>query len=134
MNTLTLKSEHGKQYVFDPIRKKYYLYTPEEHVRQILLHYMLHHKQYPKVLISVEKKIQVNQKSKRYDIIVYKNDKPWMLVECKQENEPIQTETWQQILSYNTVIKAVFLVVFNGVDMLCFDTQTQEYTQDLPNF
>src|SRR3954469_6021563 len=56
---LKLKEEAGKTFVFDPVRKKWLVLTPEEHVRQYFLRYLIDGVQYSPALIAVEKKIMV---------------------------------------------------------------------------
>ena len=77
---LKLKQEEERTSVFDPVRKKWIILTPEEHVRQYLLQYMLQYMAYPSSLIAVEKRILVGKVFKRFDLVVYdKNHQPWLL-------------------------------------------------------
>ena len=71
---LKIKNKENKQYVFDEIRKKNILLTPEEWVRQNCIQYLIREKKYPKSLISVEKKLSINTLTKRYDIVVFNSD------------------------------------------------------------
>ena len=68
---LLIKNTENKLYVFDEVRKKNILLTPEEWVRQNCIQFLIHEKKYPKSLISVEKKISVNSLTKRYDIVIF---------------------------------------------------------------
>ena len=68
---LIIKNKENKQYVFDEVRKKNILLTPEEWVRQNCIQFLIHEKKYPKSLISVEKKISINSLTKRYDIVIF---------------------------------------------------------------
>ena len=78
---LKLRQADGKTSVFDPIRKKWIILTPEEHVRQYMIGHFTEVLHYPPSLMAVEKTIQVGNLSKRFDIVVYSRDhKPWMLV------------------------------------------------------
>src|SRR5689334_8668153 len=87
---LRLKHEAGKVFVFDPVRRKWLVLTPEEQVRQYLLAHLTGTMQYPQSLIAVEKKIMVGAMHKRFDIVVYdRTHNPWMLVECKAPEIPI---------------------------------------------
>jgi hypothetical protein len=113
------QEEHG-QYIFDFIRKKYVLLTPEEWVRQHILVYMCEVLAYPKGLISVEKEIKVNQMKKRYDIVVYDSGhKPWMLVECKEQGVPINDKTLQQLLQYHQYLQCPYWLLTNGNQHFC---------------
>ena len=81
--------------------KKWIQLSPEEHVRQALLHYFIEFKQYPIGLISVEKKINYGSLTKRYDIVVHdRNQQAWLLVECKAPEIPINQNTLYQLLQY----------------------------------
>jgi hypothetical protein len=75
----------NKKLIFDPIRKKYIVLTPEEQVRQNILAYLVEHKNYPINNIAVEKQIKVSGKNRRFDIVIYdKEFVPIVLIECKQ--------------------------------------------------
>ncbi|MEZ5016805.1 MAG: type I restriction enzyme HsdR N-terminal domain-containing protein [Flavipsychrobacter sp.] len=119
---LRLKKEHNKTYVFDIIRKGWYVLTPEEHVRQYFLHYITETLQYPSSLIAVEKLIVVGSLRKRFDIIVYNRDhKPWMLIECKAPEVPITELTLNQLLSYQQTAQCSYWVITNGHQNFCAD-------------
>ena len=130
--TLKTKTIEGKEYIFDPVRRKWILLQPEEWVRQQFLHYLIHEKGYPISLISVEKQLKLGQRVKRYDIVVYKQDKPWMLVEVKQENEAINPASLSQLLSYNTILKAAYLVLTNGREVHCYGLANEAWTHQVP--
>ena len=77
---LKLKQQDGKPYIFDPIRKAWYVLTPEEHVRQYLIRYFLDIAAYPAGMLAVEKQIKVGNRSKRLDIVIYdRAHRPWRL-------------------------------------------------------
>ena len=62
--------DKGKK-IFDVIRQKYVILTPEEWVRQHMIHYLIDFKAYPKGLMAVEKSIKVDALVRRPDIVVY---------------------------------------------------------------
>lgn len=103
-----------KDQIFDPFRKIWILLTPEEWVRQNTLQYLTQICQYPSALIAVEKTIQLGELKKRFDIVVYKNERPWMIIECKKARTNIDEKTLQQILQYQQVLAALYLVMTNG--------------------
>jgi len=116
-----LQRKGGKLAIFDSIRKKYIVLTPEEWVRQHFIHFLVDHLHYPKGLIKVESKTAYNQMSKRYDILIYRNDgNPWMIVECKAPHIKITRATLEQISQYNKNIKANFIAVTNGMIHYCW--------------
>lgn len=115
-----ITKEGGKEMIFDRFRKKYVVLTPEEWVRQNFLNYLVKVLQYPASLIAVEKEIFLGEMKKRYDIVIYNRaTQPWMLVECKEMNVPLTEHTMQQVIRYNMVIPATYLVITNGVNTFC---------------
>ena len=111
-----LKKIDEKRFIFDEIRKKYIELTPEEWVRQNCVRFLINEKKYKSQLIAVEKKIILNNLTKRFDIIAYDNNgDPNLLVECKAPNIAIRQETFDQILSYNRVINSKYLMITNGI-------------------
>ena len=109
-----IKKEGEKEYIFDALRKKWLLLTPEEWVRQNFLQYMILVKKYPASLIAVEKEIELVDLKKRFDIVLYKNAKPWMMVECKETTVALDRKVLDQILRYNMSLKVPYLVITNG--------------------
>ncbi len=69
---------------------------------------------YPAALIAIEKTIQLGDLNKRFDILVYQGEKPWMIIECKEPNTPLSDKTIQQLLQYQQVLEATYLIVSNG--------------------
>ena len=65
-----VKEQDNKQFIFDIARKKWVFLTPEEWVRQHILHYLVHDKKYPTSLIAVERGIELNGTQKRFDSLV----------------------------------------------------------------
>ncbi len=117
---LKYKIENNTRYVFDTIRKKYLVLSPEEWVRQHLIGYMLLTLEYPAGLLSVEKQIRVGALSKRYDLVVYNHDfRPCLLAECKRPDVPVTEQTLYQLLQYHSVIGAKFWVLTNGPQTYC---------------
>ena len=109
-----IKALHGKDQIFDPFRKTWVVLTPEEWVRQNLLQYLVQNLDYPSSLIAVEKEIKLGELSKRFDIVVYKNEMPWMIIECKEAKVTLNEKTMEQILQYQQVLTAQYLFISNG--------------------
>ena len=119
---LKLRPAGDKVSVFDPIRKKWIFLTPEEHVRQYIIHYLTDIMQYPAPLMAVEKNIKVGTLSKRFDIVVYNRDhKPWMLVECKAPEIPVSESTLRQLLNYQSTVQSSYWLLTNGHQTFCAD-------------
>lgn len=109
-----IKAINGKDQIFDPFRKIWVVLTPEEWVRQNLLQYLVQTLHYPSSLIAVEKEIKLGELSKRFDIVVYKNELPWMIIECKEAKVALNEKTMEQILQYQQVLTAQYLFMSNG--------------------
>ena len=109
-----IKAINGKDQIFDPFRKTWVVLTPEEWVRQNLLQYLVQNLQYPASLIAVEKEIKLGELSKRFDIVVYKNELPWLIIECKEAKVALNEKTMEQILQYQQVLTAQYLFISNG--------------------
>ncbi len=118
--------------VFDPVRKKWLLITPEELVRQHLLQYFLLEKAFPAALIKLEHPLMINTLQKRSDMVVYSREgKPFMLIECKAPEVKLNEDTLMQILRYNIKLNAPYLVLCNGLRTLCFHNGKPS---DIPHF
>lgn len=109
-----IKEEHGRELIFDEVRKRWVKLTREEWVRQNFIQYLIQIKHYPGKLISIEKEIWLHDVKRRYDIVVYKQSYPWMIVECKEMNIPLQGEVLQQLLHYHLIVPCSYLVITNG--------------------
>ena len=131
-----IQKEAGKDCIFDPLRKSWIILTPEEWVRQNFIQYLVQEKQYPTSLIAIEKSIQLGELKKRFDIVVYKEDKPWMLIECKEANVEINEKTFDQILQYQQVLDAQYIIMTNGHNTYGAEIKTgsMHYLQSLPDY
>lgn len=133
------KNSENKVAIFDEIRKKFIILTPEEWVRQHVVRFLLEEKKYPKAYINVEKAIKINNLTKRYDIVVFKPDGTvFLLVECKATNISITQENFDQIARYNLVLKAQYLMVTNGLKhyfcQMDFENEKYSFLENLPNY
>jgi hypothetical protein len=125
--------------IFDAIRKKFIILTPEEWVRQHVVQFLMIEKNYPKSLLNVEKVLQVNGLRKRYDIVVYNSDGTiHILIECKAPEIPISQSTFDQIAQYNMTLQSNYLMVTNGLNhYFCqMDNENEKYQflTELPNY
>ena len=88
--SFNIKLIEQRKYIFDFIRRKFVILTPEEWVRQNFLKYLVDEKKYPASLIAVEMEFKLNNLSKRSDAVVYnKLGKPFLIVECKASSVKI---------------------------------------------
>ncbi len=125
--------------VFDPIRKKYVLLTPEEYVRQQFVMYLITEKKYPKGLTSIEKQLEVFNLKKRTDIVIYdKSGNVLLIVECKAPDIKITQDVFDQITRYNMNFKAKYLIVTNGLNHYCCQPDYQsfdyQYLKEIPYY
>jgi len=133
------KNSENKVAIFDEIRKKFIILSPEEWVRQHVVHYFLTEKKYPKSLINVEKLLKINGLTKRYDVVVFNPDGSiFILVECKAPEVKISQSTFDQIARYNLTMKAQYLMVTNGHNhyfcQMDFDNEKYQFLSALPNY
>jgi hypothetical protein len=132
------KHENGVS-VFDEIRKKFIILTPEEWVRQHAVQFLLKERKYPKSLVNVEKVLKINGLTKRYDIVVFNNDGSiFLLVECKAPEVPISQDTFDQIARYNMAMDAEYLMVTNGLNhyfcQMDFENERYNFLRELPEY
>ena len=117
-----IKKENDQELIFDAFRKRWVVLTPEEWVRQNILQFITEIKKYPAKLIAVEKEIYLGELKKRCDIVVYSRDSlPWMIIECKEMNVPLDTKVPEQILRYHITLPAKYLLITNGSYSFCFE-------------
>lgn len=136
---LQIQDEAGKLTVFDSLRKKFLVLTPEEWVRQHIIHYLISHKHYPRSLFALERGLKYNERQKRFDILVLdRGGSPFLLVECKAPEIKLSQKTAEQIAVYNKSIGARFLAISNGMQHLSleYDKAAGIYKQlrDFPDF
>jgi len=136
---LQLKVSKGKRYIFDLIRKKYLVLTPEEIVRQLIILYLIEEKNYPKNKIRVEMGLTVNELTKRCDILIFnKNFEPVLLVECKAATVKINQKVFEQIATYNMTLQVPYLLVTNGPQNYCsfidHERQRFDFLKEIPDY
>lgn len=134
-----LKQEANKTFIFDFVRKKYLVLTPEEWVRQHFIHFLIIEKNTPLSLIVIEKGLKLNEMQKRADVLIYSKSKmPLVLVECKAASVKITQETFYQIARYNMVFKVPYLIVTNGLTHYCCKVDVENnsvvFLEDIPMF
>ena len=108
------KNEESVIQVQDPLRKKWLVLSPEEWVRQHVVHWLLYHTGYPSALLSLERGVK-GRLSGRTDVLGFdRNASPLLLVECKSAEVEISSETALQAMNYNSTLKARFIWLSNG--------------------
>lgn len=111
-----LVERESRLHIFDGLRKKWLLLTPEEWVRQHFIQFLISEKSIPKGLIKIEGGLKLNTLQKRSDIVVFgRLGNPWLIVECKAPGINITQEVFDQVALYNRVHQATYLCVTNGL-------------------
>jgi len=111
---ITLKAD--QHFIFDELRKKHLVLTPEEWVRQHFIHYLILEKKFPRSLIQIEAGLNLNDRQKRTDIVIFNTSgERIMVIECKAPGIKISQGVFDQAARYNSVHKAKWLVVTNGL-------------------
>lgn len=134
-----LKSNENKVFIFDKLRKKYLVLTPEEWVRQHYVSYLMEIKKYPASLIALEKQLTINNRKKRTDILVFNTlGNPDIIVECKAPGIKITQAAFDQIARYNLKLKANYLIVTNGLEhfycKMDFENETYIFLKEIPDY
>ncbi len=129
----------GKLKIFDPLRKRYLVLTPEEWVRQHFIQFLVKEKGFPGGLFSIEHKVKHHQRSGRYDALCLdRHGRPLFLLECKAPEVAIGSASFDQVLRYNQSIGAPFLALTNGMDhyviRVDFQEREMKFLPELPDF
>ena len=133
------KTDGKRTLIFDGVRKKYVSLTPEEWVRQHLIHYLITEKSYPAALTSVETPLKYARMDKRSDVIVSdRNGNPLMLAECKAPEVALTQKVFEQIAVYNLTVQATFLMITNGLQHYCMTSATESlpacFLDEIPEY
>jgi hypothetical protein len=134
-----IESAGGQYRIYDEVRRKWLILTPEEWVRQHLIHFLRDHLGYPASLMGVEKSLKYNGMSRRSDLVVYgKDTRPLLLAECKAPDIKIDAGVFDQAARYNLQYQVPYLLVTNGMDhyfcMMDFATATWKFQEKIPRF
>lgn len=121
-----IKKDGTQTRIFDFIRKRWLVLTPEEWVRQHVLNYLVNEKKFPASSVSLEKELRLNDLKKRYDIVVFNRQlKPYLIVECKAPYIALDKSVVEQALRYNLVIRSPLLMITNGITDFVFNHNNQ---------
>ncbi len=134
-----IRNEAGREEIFDIFRKKWVALTPEEWVRQNFITWLVKTKNYPLSLIALERSLTVNKTARRFDAVVFNTSgKIFMLLEFKSPYVKLSSKTIDQIAAYNTVIKANYLTISNGILHYCaqinYETNSYSFLNNIPEY
>ncbi len=133
------RQDAGKTYIFDAVRKKYLLLTPEEWVRQNFIRYLIEIKGFPSSLMVIERGLKVNGNPFRADLLVCdKKGEPLLVVEFKAPHVPVTQAVFDQIARYNMRFRVPYLIVSNGLQHYCckidFHAESYGFLREIPGF
>lgn len=136
---IKVKNEDGRRKIFDILRRKYFIITPEEWVRQHFIHFLIDHKGYPVSLLANEVALSVGDKVIRADSILYdKNLSPRMIIEYKAPHIKLTQKVFDQISAYNLLLHVDYLIVSNGIETyICkmdYAQQTYVFLETVPDY
>jgi type I site-specific restriction endonuclease len=136
---IEVRDSEGRREVFDIVRNRFVALTPEEWVRQHVIHQLHYELGYPLELMQVEGAITLNGMTRRCDIVVYDESvKPLVIVECKNEAVALTQKVLDQACRYNLVLQVPYLCLTNGVQQVCcrvdFDERKVIFIPKLPNY
>lgn len=135
-----LQREGERTLVYDPLRRRYVVLTPEEWVRQHFVHFLTAHRGYPAVLLANEVSVAVGSVRRRCDTVLYapRTTRPRLIVEYKAPSIPITQEVFHQIWTYNSVLRADYLIVSNGMAHYCchvnYASGTVDFLPEVPAY
>ncbi len=133
------KDENGDTMIFDILRKKYVALTPEEWVRQNFVSFLISSRCFPAGLMGNEIALVQNGIKRRCDTLVtnrYGN--PLVIIEYKAPSITIDQKVFDQIVRYNMVLKAQYLIVTNGIRHYCckinYNDNAYSFLKDIPEY
>ena len=133
----TIKKSANGLTIFDVLRSKFVTLTPEEWVRQNFVAFLIHHKQFPQALMGNEIALVQNNIKRRCDTLIADREGcPFAIVEYKAPSVEITQKVFDQIVRYNMVLRAKYLMVSNGLQHYCckidYDTDSYSFLPDIP--
>ena len=101
--------------IWDPLRKKEVVLTPEERVRQWFIGVLESSLEVPLHMMMSEAGFKLGDKMFRADIIVYdRKASPVMVVECKRPEVALDQDVLDQAVRYNMVLDVRYILITNG--------------------
>ena len=123
-----LKSEEGEKFIWDSLRGKWLVLTPEEWVRQHTIGWLVTHKGIPALRITQEYPVKINGLNQRADIVVMNEfAKPHILVECKAPDVVLDHEVVMQAIRYNSIVGARYILLTNGLKLYGYEYADGKY-------
>jgi hypothetical protein len=132
-----IKKKDNGFVILDSLRKRWITLTPEEWVRQNFVRFLIEEKEFPPSLMNNEISIIQNGIKRRCDTLVADREgAPLVIVEYKAPSIAVSQKTFDQIVRYNMVLKAKFLIVSNGMNHYCckidYDNNSYSFLEEIP--
>lgn len=132
-----IKSNKKGYLILDTLRRRWVALTPEEWVRQNFVRYLIDDRQFPAALMNNEISLTQNGIKRRCDTLVAdQNGNPLVIVEYKAPSIEITQKTFDQIVRYNMVLKAQYLIVSNGLSHYCckidYENNSYSFLKEIP--
>ena len=134
-----VRSSGQRKLIYDIIRRKYVTLTPEEWVRQHVIHFLIQALGYPAGVLAVERELELNGLRKRTDLVVYnRSGHAVLLVECKAPEVKLGQAVADQAARYNMQLQVNYLWLTNGTQhyicRLDAEAKRWEVLQQLPPY
>jgi hypothetical protein len=133
-----LKTVNQQTQIFDEVRKRWYICTPEEWVRQHVVMFLNLHFSYPLGLFALEKSLQFKGMKRRTDILMYNaKGEAKLLVECKAPEIALNQDVLDQAARYNMTLGVPFILITNGLQHYCLSVNKEnkvKYLDAIPHF
>lgn len=114
-----LDKDDGR-YILDPVRKEYYKVQPEELVRQSWIQFLIRNFDIEKSSLGVEKQFRLIRQNRRFDLVLYRKAKAFVLFEFKSFTKAIRDEAVYQAAQYNIELQVPYIVISNGIEHHAF--------------
>ena len=136
---LNIKKKDDGFIILDSLRKRWVTLTPEEWVRQNFVRYLIQEKKFPASLMNNEISITQNGIKRRCDTLVADmQGNALVIVEYKAPTIAISQKTFDQIVRYNMVLHANYLIVSNGLNHYCckidYDNNSYSFLKEIPSY
>ena len=137
--TFKISEKDGKKLIYDEIRKKHLVLTPEEWVRQNFVMYLVHQLKYPASRMGIEHALKYHQQQKKADIVFFDSDlKPHLIVECKASHIKVNNKVFEQAARYNMALQVKYMIITNGLQHYCcmmdYENNTYRFLQEIPEY
>ena len=134
-----IKKSDDTYAIYDLLRKRYVALTSEEWVRQNFVQYLINERNFPIALMANEVSLNQNGIKRRCDTLVAdRMGHPFVIVEYKAPQIQITQSTFDQIVRYNMVLHAQYLIVSNGLTHYCckidYEANSYSFLNDIPEY